>query len=201
MNKVDSSYPPVEVGQIRQLMPNRLDGSSRLVIIAEIDELDKTCLVFLLNNMVEAAIPRDVCLSKSKINTKFDLVLMTEYFSRANISELKSSKILGKLSENEIAKIRTISFNHPFGSLPDEILSEGISIGKFPVQKFDSVWRFRTSEFDNFRLLTFVRNKLSLSFSAKILDVHKGDISNFLDDIPLDLLFLKGRERNLVSAQ
>ena len=77
MNKVDSSYPPVEVGQIRQLMPNRLDGSSRLVIIAEIDELDKTCLVFLLNNMVEAAIPRDVCLSKSKINTKFDLVLMT----------------------------------------------------------------------------------------------------------------------------
>ena len=69
------------------------------------------------------------------------------------------------------------------------------------MQKFDSVWRFRTSEFDNFRLLTFVRNKLSLSFSAKILDVHKGDISNFLDDIPLDLLFLKGRERNLVSAQ
>lgn len=200
MSKIKSTSTPVEVGQIRKLRSNGLNGSSRLVIIAEIDQLDKTSLVFLLNNMIEAAIPRDVCISKSKINTKFDIVLMTEYFSRANNSELESTEIVGKLSENEIFKIRTICFSNPFGTLPDEIISEGFSIGKFPVQKFDSVWRFRTSEFDNFRLLTFVRNKLSLSFSVKILDVHNGDLSEFLDDIPLDLLFLKGRERNLVSA-
>ena len=55
---------PLRVGQIRKLKANHKGGVSRLVLIAEQDRRDGTYLVFLLNNMVEAAIPRDLCLSK-----------------------------------------------------------------------------------------------------------------------------------------
>ena len=53
----------LEVGQIRKLDSIQGIATSRLVVIAEIDQRDATCLVFLLNNMSEAATPRDLCIS------------------------------------------------------------------------------------------------------------------------------------------
>ena len=61
-NKI-SETTKIEVGQIRKLDGIHGLADARLVVIAETDSKDATCLVFLLNNMVDAAIPRDLCLS------------------------------------------------------------------------------------------------------------------------------------------
>ena len=74
----------LEVGQIRKLDSIKGIATSRLVVIAEIDQRDATCLVFLLNNMSEAATPRDLCISKLVAKSKYEIVLMTDYLSRAD---------------------------------------------------------------------------------------------------------------------
>ena len=182
-----------EIGAIYKILPKKKDAKSRLVMIAEIDESDHTALVFLLNNMTTAAIPRDVNISKEKIDCSFDIVIMTEYFSRIDLNNLSYETQLGKLPKEDLARIRNLSFNMPLGALPTEIETDGISIGKFPVQKFDTVWQFRSEEFDNFSLLTFVRNKLSSDYVSRILSLHE-DLIEIIDDCPLDALFLRSRE-------
>lgn len=187
------------VGQIRKLLPNGSEGAPRLVAIAELDALDHTCLVFLLNNFTEAATPRDVCFASETIDSSFDVVVMTEFFSRVDQESLERSKVLGNISPENLAIIRTISFNHVFGKLPSEICRSGMWIGAFPLQKHDSIWKFRTKEFDNFSAITYVRNPISTAFSARVLQHHEV-IVDFLDDCPLDVLFLFGRERVMVAA-
>ena len=72
----------LKVGQVRKLDSIKGIADSRLVTIAEIDSGDATCLVFLLNNMVEAATPRDVCIPQILAGSNYDLVLMSDYLSR-----------------------------------------------------------------------------------------------------------------------
>ena len=182
------------VGEIRKIRSMQNGGKSRLVLIAELDQKDCTALVFLLNNMTETAIPRDLILTKKNINAHFDLVLMSEYFSRVDLTDLDQSKIIGQISEGEIQRIRKLTFEHPFGQLPSEIETDGMKIGKYPVQKYDAIWNFRSLEFDNFQLLSFTRNQLSSEYVARILSLHP-DLSAIIDDCPLDALFLVGRER------
>ncbi len=182
-----------EIGAIYKIVTKHKKAKPRLVMIAEIDESDHTALVFLLNNMTQAAIPRDLNISKSKIDSHFDLVLMTEYFSRIDLNYLNSKAQLGKLAKEDLARIRKISFSTPFGALPPEIETNGITVGEFPIQKFDTVWQFRSEEFDNFSSLTFVRNKLSSDYVSRILALHE-DLTPIIDDCPLDALFLRSRE-------
>lgn len=182
-----------QVGEIYKIQDPSSTGKPRLVLLAEIDKTDYSALAFLLNNMTEVAIPRDLNISKSRIESKFDVVLMTEYFSRIDLQNLDSQSRIGTLPKVDIDKIRSISFNFPFGQLPVDIESEGISIGKYPVQKNDTVWAFRANEFENFNNLTFIRNKLSSDYVSRILDLYE-DLSPILDDCPIDALFLRGRE-------
>jgi hypothetical protein len=186
-------FDKFQVGEIYKIQDPSSTGKPRLVILAEIDDTDYSALAFLLNNMTEAAIPRDLNISKSKIESKFDVVLMTEYFSRIDLQNLDSQNRIGTLPKVDIEKIRSISFNHPFGQLPVAIESEGISIGKYPVQRNDTVWAFRANEFENFNKLIFIRNKLSSDYVSRILDLYE-DLSPILDDCPIDALFLRGRE-------
>ena len=186
-------FDKFQVGEIYKLQDPSSTGKPRLVILAEIDDTDYSALAFLLNNMTEAAIPRDLNISKSKIESKFDVVLMTEYFSRIDLQNLDSQNRIGALPKVDIEKIRSISFNYPFGQLPVAVESEGVSIGKYPVQKNDTVWAFRANEFENFNKLIFIRNKLSSDYVSRILDLYE-DLSPILDDCPIDALFLRGRE-------
>ena len=192
MNEQISKYK-FEIGEIYKLQPKRKGAKSRLVMIVEVDNSDYTALVFLINNMKKAAIPRDVTISKEIINCDFDVVIMTEYFARIDLENLNPNSKIGRLSAHDVERIRTISFNSPFGALPEAVESEGITVGNYPVQKFDSVWNFRDEEFENFSLITFVRNKLSSDYVSRILNLYE-DLTPILDECSLDALFLRGRE-------
>jgi hypothetical protein len=181
-----------QVGEIYKIQGSNSHAESRLVLLVEIDTSDYSALAYLLNNMTDAAIPRDLRISKEKLNSKFDLVLMTEYLARIDLQNLASLTKIGILPKDEVEKIRSISFANPFGQLPDSIESEGIRVGRFPVQRNDSVWFFRENEFENFRQLTFSRNKLSSDYVSRILELYD-DLSPILDDCPIDALFLRGR--------
>ena len=162
MNSKLTVSEPLGVGQIRKLRANKKGGTSRLVLIAEQDRRDGTYLVFLLNNMVEASIPRDLCLSTKFTSANYEIVLMTEYLARANPEDFELESVLGRIEEMEVNRIRSIAHNNPFEKLPDLIVSPDIKIGQYPMQKYDSVWWFRSSEFDNFLKLTFVRDQIYL---------------------------------------
>lgn len=181
-----------QVGEIYKIQGSNPYAKPRLVLIVEIDTSDYSALAYLLNNMTNTAIPRDLRISKDKLNSKFDLVLMTEYLARIDLQNLVSQTRVGLLPKAEVERIRAISFTNPFGQLPDSIESDGISIGSFPVQKNDSVWFFRENEFENFRHLAFSRNKLSSDYVSRILELYE-DLSPILDDCPIDALFLRGR--------
>lgn len=179
----------LEIGQIRKLDSIKSLATSRLVVIAEIDPRDATCLVFLLNNMTEAATPRDLCISKSVTKSKYELVLMSDYLSRADQARLVNNKVLGQIEPILIKRIREISFATPFGELPDKFENLGVIVGGYPVQKYDSVWFFRDNEFDNFSKLTFVRNPISSDYMMKYYENNKNNISAFsTDDVPFDAL-------------
>jgi hypothetical protein len=179
----------LEVGQIRKLDSIQGIATSRLVVIAEIDQRDATCLVFLLNNMSEAATPRDLCISKSVAKSKYEIVLMTDYLSRADQARLVNNEILGIIDPLLINRIRKISFASPFGGLSNNFEKSGVIVGGYPVQKYDSVWLFRDNEFDNFSRLTFVRNPISLDYAAKFYDNNKNNAAAFMsEEVPFDAL-------------
>ena len=88
---------PLRVGQIRKLRANKKGGTSRLVLIAEQDRRDGSYLVFLLNNLVEAAIPRDLCLSTKLTSASYEIVLMTEYLARTHPEDFELESVLGSI--------------------------------------------------------------------------------------------------------
>jgi hypothetical protein len=179
----------LEVGQIRKLDSIKGIATSRLVVIAEIDQRDATCLVFLLNNMSEAATPRDLCISKLVAKSKYEIVLMTDYLSRADQARLVNNDILGVIDPLLINRIREISFASPFGGLVNNFQKSGVTVGGYPVQKYDSVWLFRDNEFDNFSRLTFVRNPISLDYAVKFYVNNKNNAAAFIsEEVPLDAL-------------
>lgn len=179
----------LEVGQIRKLDSIKGIATSRLVVIAEIDQRDATCLVFLLNNMSEAATPRDLCISKLVAKSKYEIVLMTDYLSRADQARLVNNDILGVIDPLLINRIREISFASPFGGLVNNFQKPGVTVGGYPVQKYDSVWLFRDNEFDNFSRLTFVRNPISLDYAVKFYVNNKNNAAAFIsEEVPLDAL-------------
>ena len=179
----------LEVGQIRKLDSIKGIATSRLVVIAEIDQRDATCLVFLLNNMTEAATPRDLCISKLVAKSKYEIVLMTDYLSRADQARLVNNEILGVIDPLLINRIREISFASPFGGLVNNFQISGVTVGGYPVQKYDSVWLFRDNEFDNFSRLTFVRNPISLDYAVKFYVNNKNNAAAFIsEEVPLDAL-------------
>ena len=179
----------LEVGQIRKLDSIKGIATSRLVVIAEIDQRDATCLVFLLNNMSEAATPRDLCISKLVAKSKYEIVLMTDYLSRADQARLVNNDILGVINPLLINRIREISFASPFGGLVNNFQKSGVTVGGYPVQKYDSVWLFRDNEFDNFSRLTFVRNPISLDYAVKFYVNNKNNAAAFIsEEVPLDAL-------------
>lgn len=197
-------YEPLMVGQIRKLRANKKGGSSRLVLIAEQDRRDGTFLVFLLNNMVDAAIPRDLCLSTELTSARYEIVLMTEYFSRARPEDFELESILGSVDLEEIDRIRSIAHNNLFGNLPDVVKNQDVRIGQFPMQKYDSVWQFRSSEFDNFQKLTYVRDEayvISMDYALRSLQQFEVLRDPALvDEMPLDALFAMSRSREMVAA-
>ena len=179
----------LEVGQIRKLDSIKGIATSRLVVIAEIDQRDATCLVFLLNNMSEAATPRDLCISKLVAKSKYEIVLMTDYLSRADQARLVNNEILGVIDPLLINRIREISFASPFGGLVNNFQKLGVTVGGYPAQKYDSVWLFRDNEFDNFSRLTFVRNPISLDYAVKFYVNNKNNVAAFMsEEVPLDAL-------------
>ena len=179
----------LEVGQIRKLDSIKGIATSRLVVIAEIDQRDATCLVFLLNNMSEAATPRDLCISKLVAKSKYEIVLMTDYLSRADQARLVNNDILGVIDPLLINRIREISFASPFGGLVNNFQKLGVTVGGYPAQKYDSVWLFRDNEFDNFSRLTFVRNPISLDYAVKFYVNNKNNAAAFMsEEVPLDAL-------------
>ena len=157
---------PLKVGQIRKLRTSKKGGASRLVLIVEQDRRDGTYLVYLLNNMVEAAIPRDLCLTTNLTSARYEIVLMTEYLARANPEDFELESILGNIDPVMVDRIRSIAHNNPFGKLPNVIVNQDIRIGQFPMQKYDSVWQYRLSEFDNFLMLTHVRDEACLLYTS-----------------------------------
>jgi len=195
---------PLRPGQIRKVKPNNKGGTSRLVLIAEQDRRDGTYLVFLLNNMADAAIPRDLCLSTKFTSASYEIVLMTEYFSRANPEDFELESIIGSVDVAQVERIRSIVFNNPFGKLPDVIICEGVRIGRFPLQKYDSVWHFRTSEFDNFSKLTYVRDQTRLiSIDYALRTLKQFEVLNdpeLIEELPLDALFAMSRSGEMVAA-
>ena len=194
-------FVPLRVGQIRKLKSNKKGGASRLVLIAERDRRDGSYLVFLLNNMVEAAIPRDLCLSKASTSAQYIVVFMTEYCSRANPEDFELESLIGEIKISQVENIRTAAFNNPFGKLPDEIVDKGIEIGSFPMQKYDAIWNFRTSEFENFSKLTYVRDTNSTDYAMRFLT--QNPVLNdplLIDECPLDALYALSRSGELVAA-
>ncbi len=195
---------PLRVGQIRKLRANKKGGTSRLVLIAEHDRRDGTYLVFLLNNMVEAAIPRDLCLSTKLTSARYEIVLMTEYLARAHPEDFELESVPGSIDEKVVDRIRSIAHNNPFGKLPDVIINQDMRIGRFPMQKYDSVWQFRSSEFDNFLKLTFVRDQayvISADYALRSLRQFETlRDPELVDEMPLDALFAMSRSREMVAA-
>lgn len=201
MNAKLTVSEPLKVGQIRKLRANKKGGFSRLVLIAEQDRRDGTYLVFLLNNMVEAAIPRDLCMSKKITSAQYSIVLMTEYFSRANPEDFELESLIGLVDVSQIEKIRSFAFNNPFGQLPDDINSDGLIIGGFPMQKYDTIWNFRAVEFDNFSKLTYVRDTNSTDYAMRFLT--QNPVLNdplLVDECPLDALYTLSRTGEMVAA-
>jgi hypothetical protein len=199
-----SKLEPLQSGQIRKLKPNKRGGESRLVLIAEQDRRDGTYLVFLLNNMVDSAIPRDLCLSTKFTSAKYEIVLMTEYLARANPEDFELESILGQIDVAQVERIRSITFSNPFGKLPDAITCLGVSIGLFPVQKYDSIWHYRAAEFDNFLKLTYVREEnymISVDYALRTLRQFESlNDPTLVDELPLDALFAMARAGELVAA-
>lgn len=195
---------PLRVGQIRKLKPCGNGGSSRLVLIAEQDRRDGSFLVFLLSNFVEAAIPRDIRMSREFSSSNYELVLMTEYLARANSDDFDLESLLGKVDLAELQRIRSLAFNNPFGSLPEEILCDGVEIGNYPVQKYDSIWNYRSDEYDNFRKITFIRDEayvISTTYAFRTYQQFEElRDPELIDELPLDALFSLSRSRELVGA-
>ncbi len=195
---------PLRAGQIRKLRPSENGGHSRLVLIVEQDRRDGTYLVFLLNNMVDAAIPRDLCLSTEFTAANYEIVLMTEYLARANPEDFELERILGSIDETEVDRIRLIAHNNPFGRLPDTLISPYVRIGQFPMQKYDSVWHFRSSEFDNFLKLTHVRDQahlISIDYASRtLMQFEILQDPELIDEMPLNALYAMSRSRELVTA-
>jgi hypothetical protein len=199
-----TSSEPLKVGQIRKLRASKKGGSSRLVLVVEQDRRDGTYLVYLLNNMVEAAIPRDLCLTTNLTSAKYEIVLMTEYLARANPEDFELESILGSIDQVIIDRIRSIAHNNPFGKLPSIIVNQDIRIGQFPMQKYDSVWQYRLSEFDNFLRLTHVRDEsyvISMDYALRSLRQYEVlRDPELVDEMPLDALFAMSRSREMVAA-
>jgi len=192
---------PLRIGQIRKLKSNKKGGASRLVLIAQRDRRDGTFLVFLLNNMLDAAIPRDVCLSKEVTSAQYNIVLMTEYYSRANPEDFDLDSLIGSIDASEVERITSNAFDNPFGKLPDEILSEGFVIGRFPMQKYDAIWNFRTAEFDNFSKLTYVRDSNSTDYAMRFLRENPVLTDLLLvEDCPIDALYALSRSGEMVAV-
>jgi hypothetical protein len=201
MNSKLTVSEPLKVGQIRKLRANKKGGVSRLVLIAEQDRRDGTYLVFLLNNMVEAAIPRDLCLSKKITSAQYSIVLMTEYLSRANPEDFELESLIGRVEVSQIEKIRSFAFNNPFGQLPDDINSDGLIIGGFPMQKYDTIWNFRAVEFDNFSKLTYVRDTNSTDYAMRFLTQNPVlNDPQLVDECPLDALYALSRAGERVAV-
>jgi hypothetical protein len=192
---------PLRIGQIRKLKSNKKGGASRLVLIAQRDRRDGTFLVFLLNNMLEAAIPRDVCLSKEVTSAQYGIVLMTEYYSRANPEDFDLDSLIGSIEASQVEKIASNAFDNPFGKLPDEILSEGFVIGSFPIQKYDAIWNFRAAEFDNFSKLTYVRDSNSTDYAVRFLRENPVMTDPLLvEDCPIDALYALSRSGEMMAV-
>ena len=139
--------------------------------------------------MSEAATPRDLCISKLVAKSKYEIVLMTDYLSRADQARLVNNDILGVIDPLLINRIREISFASPFGGLVNNFQKSGVTVGGYPVQKYDSVWLFRDNEFDNFSRLTFVRNPISLDYAVKFYVNNKNNAAAFIsEEVPLDAL-------------
>jgi len=139
--------------------------------------------------MSEAATPRDLCISKLVAKSKYEIVLMTDYLSRADQARLVNNEILGVIDPLLINRIREISFASPFGGLVNNFQKLGVTVGGYPAQKYDSVWLFRDNEFDNFSRLTFVRNPISLDYAVKFYVNNKNNVAAFMsEEVPLDAL-------------
>jgi hypothetical protein len=195
--------PKIEIGQVRKLDSIKGIASSRLVAIAEVDAMDATCLVFLLGNATDAATPRDVVISKNTAALPYDIALMGDYLSRADQGRLASNPILGKLSEEMIRAVRHAVDISPFGAINIDENKYSVEVGSFPAQKYDAVWTFRDAEAANFALLTFVRNKSSLEFAVKFLQINHENPSAFDDpEVNLDAIRFRAisKERIQVAA-
>jgi len=195
--------PKIEIGQVRKLDSIKGIASSRLVAIAEVDAMDATCLVFLLSNATDAATPRDVVISKNDVALPYDIALMGDYLSRADQGRLASNPILGKLSEELIRAVRHAVDISPFGAINIDENKYSVEVGSFPAQKYDAVWTFRDAEAANFALLTFVRNKSSLEFAVKFLQINHENPSAFDDpEVNLDAIRFRAisKERIEVAA-
>jgi len=195
--------PKIEIGQVRKLDSIKGIASSRLVAIAEVDAMDTTCLVFLLGNATDAATPRDVVISKNTAALPYDIALMGDYLSRADQGRLASNPILGKLSEELIRAVRHAVDVSPFGAINIDENKYSVEVGSFPAQKYDAVWTFRDAEAANFALLTFVRNKSSLEFAVKFLQINHENPSAFDDpEVNLDAIRFRAisKERIEVAA-
>jgi hypothetical protein len=195
--------PKIEIGQVRKLDSIKGIASSRLVAIAEVDAMDATCLVFLLGNATDAATPRDVVISKNTAALPYDIALMGDYLSRADQGRLASNPILGKLSEELIRAVRHAVDISPFGAINIDENKYSVEVGSFPAQKYDAVWTFRDAEAANFALLTFVRDKSSLEFAVKFLQINHENPSAFDDpEVNLDAIRFRAisKERIEVAA-
>jgi hypothetical protein len=195
--------PKIEIGQVRKLDSIKGIASSRLVAIAEVDAMDATCLVFLLGNATDAATPRDVVISKNTAALPYDIALMGDYLSRADQGRLASNPILGKLSEELIRAVRHAVDISPFGAINIDENKYSVEVGSFPAQKYDAIWTFRDAEAANFALLTFVRNKASLEFAVKFLQINHENPSAFDDpEVNLDAIRFRAisKERIEVAA-
>jgi hypothetical protein len=195
--------PKIEIGQVRKLDSIKGIASSRLVAIAEVDAVDATCLVFLLGNATDAATPRDVVISKHTAALPYDIALMGDYLSRADQGRLASNPIIGKLSQELIQAIRHAVDISPFGAINIDENKYSVEVGSFPAQKYDAIWTFRDAEAANFALLTFVRNKASLEFAVKFLQINHENPSAFDDpEVNLDAIRFRAisKERIEVAA-
>lgn len=193
----------IEVGEIRKLDSIKGIASARLVAIVETDPTDATCLVFLLSNASDAATPRDVVIPHEISNLPYDVALMSDYLARADQGRLVNNPVLSKLSKELLDSIRRAVEETPFGALKIDQKNLKVSIGSYPAQKYDSVWKFRDAEASNFALLTFVRNKISVRFAVNFYQANFENLTAFSEsDVPFDALRFRAisNERIEVAA-
>jgi hypothetical protein len=143
-------------------------------------------------------------MSREFSSSSYELVLMTEYLARANSDDFELESLIGSVDIAELQKFRSLAFNNPFGSLPEEILCDGVEIGIYPVQKFDSIWNYRSKEYDNFRKITFIRDEayvISTNYAFRTYQQFEElRDPELIDELPLDALFSLSRSRELVDA-